>query len=515
MNKKNILNVATAIITIAVQFGIGLILTPYIVKNLGESANGYTQLANNFVSYASLITLSFNSMAGRFMSVSYYQKRYDRMNAYYTSVIRNNIVIMAMLIPVSIIVITFLEHIIVIDDAGVVEIKLLFACVFINFFINMFISIFGNALFVTNNIFIRNVINCLIVVVRALLLFAAFVLLGAKIYLVTLTALIASGMGLIAIIVVKKRVLPNLHYNKKLFDFECIKELFLSGIWNTVNQCGTMLLTGFDLLLSNLFISPVAMGILSVAKTMPNAIDTLAASVSSSFTPTITSSWASGNKERLLKELRNDMKMSTIILTAPIIVFLAFSTEFYRVWIPTLDSRTLAILSFLSCMHYIPATGTTCVYNVLTASNKLKVSSLLFAASGVVNVIVVYTLLSFTNLGVYLIAGASSILHIIRNTFIILPYVSYILNIKWYSFFKEMLLSLTCALTNLIVSLLFKKTIQLSGWLGLMIPMGIACVLAFILDIMIVLTKSERTILLESIMDKIGVTKRSSYRGIQ
>ncbi len=45
----------------------------------------------------------------------------------------------------------------------------------------------------------------------------------------------------------------------------CERNAF-SGIWNSVNQCGHLLLTGLDLLLSNLFVSPYAMGVVAVSK---------------------------------------------------------------------------------------------------------------------------------------------------------------------------------------------------------------------------------------------------------
>lgn len=55
-------NVASAIITLGVQMAVSFFLSSYLVATLGEVANGFTQLANNFVSYASLVTIAFNSM---------------------------------------------------------------------------------------------------------------------------------------------------------------------------------------------------------------------------------------------------------------------------------------------------------------------------------------------------------------------------------------------------------------------------------------------------------------------
>ena len=66
-----ILNLITGMFTVIVQFATSFFLSPFIVKALGAEANGYTQLAANFVMYASLLTTAFNSMASRFVSVAW------------------------------------------------------------------------------------------------------------------------------------------------------------------------------------------------------------------------------------------------------------------------------------------------------------------------------------------------------------------------------------------------------------------------------------------------------------
>ena len=62
MNKKRILtNLISNIISFLVQLCINFILTPIIVVKVGDAAYGFVGLANNFVSYAAIITLVINS----------------------------------------------------------------------------------------------------------------------------------------------------------------------------------------------------------------------------------------------------------------------------------------------------------------------------------------------------------------------------------------------------------------------------------------------------------------------
>jgi len=69
-NKKTMLSLISSLIAMALTMVISFFLSPYIVSNFGAEANGFTQLANNFVNYATLITIALNSMAGRFITIS-------------------------------------------------------------------------------------------------------------------------------------------------------------------------------------------------------------------------------------------------------------------------------------------------------------------------------------------------------------------------------------------------------------------------------------------------------------
>ena len=99
MNEKRraTLSLATSLLSMGIHLMINFFLSPYIVSNFGEEANGFAQLASNFVNYATLLTVALNSMAGRFITVSYYQKDYKKCEKYYSSVLIGNIFIILLL----------------------------------------------------------------------------------------------------------------------------------------------------------------------------------------------------------------------------------------------------------------------------------------------------------------------------------------------------------------------------------------------------------------------------------
>lgn len=498
-NVQTILNLSSGILTMIIQLIVNFFLSSYIVRTLGEEANGFTQLANNFVTYATLVTLAFNSMSGRFISVSYHQKQKKEVLSYYSTTYICNIIIGFALICTSFVFIINLDKIIRIENASHNDIQLLFVFVFLNFIINLFISLYCTALFVKNCVYIQNIVNLARTILNALLLLLIFTILPPKMYYVSFVTLFLTLLCIPFFWRMQLKKMPELKLKVSYFSFNALKKMIKSGIWNTINQCGNMLMTGLDLLITNMLISPTLMGVLSVAKTIPNAIISLAGVINTSFAPALVKDWASGEKERILKQLRNSMKISSVIISIPVVTFCCFSFEFYSLWMPTLDARMLATLSFLSCMAYIPCAGIQNLYNVYTASNKLSINSITFVLGGILNVLLVFILLNMTNLGVYAVAGVSSIITITRILTITVPYTARILDFKWYEFYKDVLVSLCCCGINLIVAYVVRYLVRSDTWMHLIIAVFCTVLLTLILDLICILSKMERKAIVSKI----------------
>lgn len=498
-NIQTYINLGSSLITMFFSLLVSFFLSPYIVSTLGAEANGFTQLANNFITYASLITLALNSMAGRFISIAYHKNEFDKANKYYTSTIIGNMVISLALVLPAILCVYNLENIINIDNS-ILEVKILFTFCFINFFIGQLFSVFGVATFVTNKLYIRNIIDSLKTMLNAILLLLLFMLFEPRMYFVSMVGVVLTVLSTIALVRVKSLLLKELQFSIKDFNLKYVKELVMSGIWNAVNQGGNILMTGMDLLLTNLFIDPIQMGILSVAKSMPYHIISLGSTVNSNFTPNLTIAFAQNDKSDMLRQLRSAMKISSIFLSIPIMTFCVYGQVFYQLWMPSLDARVLLILSFLTCLAYIPASGTQALYNVFTVTNKLKFNSILFLINGFINVIIVYILLKHTDLGVFAVAGVSSVTTIIRIMTFILPYTAKLLNLKWYTFYNDVGISMLCAFICFIIAVITYYVLLPNNWIMLIVSVGITCILSLLAQMYFLLNKGEREYLLNKIL---------------
>ncbi len=494
-------NLAASLISLVFGLGVNFFLSPYIVRTLGVEANGFVALAGNFIMFASLITIALNSMAGRFIAIAYHQNDFDKANKYYTTTIIGNLVIIGTLILPSIFFVYHLESFINIEK-DIVNVRFLFALSFLNFFISQLFSIFSVATFITNKLHIISTITVCRTIVNALLITLLFTLFVPKIYYTVLVATFLALLNGVAIWQIKNVLSSNLKFEKSNFRFSHLKTILASGIWNTINQAGHLLMTGSDLIIANIFINPVQMGILAIAKTAPTQIIALGHTVNYNFSPNLTELYAKNDTAALLIELKSAMKISSIFMSIPVMVFCVFGQSFYQLWMPSLDAHVLLILSILTCLTFIPASGTHVLYNVFTVKNKLTFNSITFLINGVINVILMYLLLKYSNLGIYAIAGVSSTTTIIRLICFTLPYTAKLLELPWYIFYWDILISLLCAAVCLVTSLFFSWLLDPSTWLELTGAVMIACLLSLLIQLVILSSKTERARIFQKITSR-------------
>ncbi len=491
-NRQLAINMAASFIAYFVSMGINFFLSPYIVNHIGVDAYGFVGLANNFISYASLITIALNSLAGRFVTVKIYEKDMEGANRYFSSVFFANAVITAFMGILAAVILIYLEYLIQIPSSIFWDVKILFAVLFANCLIGTFTSVFTIATFATNKLYLNSMRQIESNIIRAALTVLLFVIFSPKICYIGITALVMGVYVIIFNIYYTKKLLPGIRVSRKYFDFNAVWELIRSGVWNLITRLGQLLMDGLDLLISNLFISATAMGVLSIAKMIPMAIAGIVGMLANIFSPNFTILYAEKKKDELLAAVKQSMKIMGIITNIPIIILIVCGQEFFSLWQPTQDAEQLQILSILTCSGLILSGGINCIFNIFTVVNKLKMNSITVCVCGLLNAVLVYILLRSTNLGLYAVAGVSSILAIIKNLIFIIPYGAFCLKEKWYAFYPATIRPVIFVLCSSFLGCLIGRITPFAGWLNLFF-MGIVTVIVSVaIGWFVILNKGDR-----------------------
>ncbi len=491
-NRQLAVNLTAAGVAFAVNIGINFFLSPYIVRTVGVEAYGFWGLANNFISYASLITIALNSMAGRFLAIEVQRNDWQAANKYFSSIFFANAMAVAiMAIPATLLVL-HINKFIRVPGEITTDVQLLFGLVFINFFISMIAMAFSLAPFTRNMIYLKSLRQIEGLFLKAGLLVLMFSVFRSRVWFLGFAVL---AMGLYQIMFgfyYTSKLLPDIKLDHSNCDKRAIKELLSSGSWNVVNHLGRLLATGFDLLIANLFLGATPMGVLALSRVVPSLIESMMSTFASVFTPEFTMLYAKNEMENLVKAIRRSIKILGIVVNVPIASLVVFGQVFFRLWVPTQDARLLQILSIVSVFAFVFAGATNSLFSVFIVTNRLRTNSLLVLLTGALNVVIVIFLLKFTELGLLAIAGVSTILITLRNLSFTVPYGAIYIGLPWSTFFPEVGKSVAGFMLISAMGLLIKEAATVNSWLSLIVAVLVTSSAGLLINLFVLLNASER-----------------------
>lgn len=505
MNSKRLsLNMIGQLSSFICGAAISFILTPYIVKNLGQETYGFVGLANNITSYITLFTVAINGMLSRYITVEYSKGNYDAASGYYTTaLIAQGILALVLLIPMMLLA-GNMDLMFDVPVEIVPDVKLLWALMFLSFLAGLPAAGFGSATFATNHLEIQALINILSNLIRAVTLFLAFIFFTPHVWYMGLATIASSIVSITGNMISKHRLMSEVRLSRKFFDKKYIYNLVIVGIWNSLNRLQQILYTGLDLIITNLFINATEMGILSIAKTVPTQISTLISTVSGTFDPTMTIAYGKGNMKDFLYQTKFAMKFNGFFCSVPILGFIAFGENFYRLWMPSLSDADIMKIQILAVLTLFPQVFSVYIfplYTVNTITTKLKVPVLVSIAIGIVNVVTVFVLLKTTALGVYAVAGVSSLLWILRIFLFVPSYAAWTLKMKWTTFYEPLFRGVVNVIVVGGILIFLSDMFYASSWRMLVVICGCSGVIAYAVCFFVMFEKGERN-------RAIGILKR-------
>lgn len=502
--KQLFINTIASLVVFAANIIISFFVTPYITESVGAEAYGFVGLANNFVNYATIVTIALNAVAGRFISVEYYKGNKDKASKYLSSVFFSNVFLAAVLTVVSTFIIINLEKLINISPELVVSVKLLFVFIVLNFLVSIISTVFSVATFITNKLYLSNTANMIGIIVRVVTLLLLFAKVSTSIYFIGITSLLASVIIFLFNIYFTKVLTPDLKASYKYFSIESIKTLLAAGIWSSITKLSQVLADGLDLLISNLFISALSMGQLSIAKTISTLMGSLLGTISSLFAPNLTLHYSKGDTTSLVNELKMGMKFTGFFANIPFCIFIVFGEMFFELWVPTQDTKTIYLLAILSIQGVVISGVTTMLNNIFLITNKLKVNSLFWLVKSMFDIIIVFTLLKTTNLGVFAIAGVSTLAGAICNLTFLPLYSSYCLHVKSKVFYDVILRYLATTIIMFMSIYLVKHFVSLKiSWICLFLYGVVSALIGIAVNYIFLLNKNERIKLTEKFLKKV------------
>ena len=508
--KQMSINIIASLVSFSVTMGLNFFLTPYLVDTLGTDAYGFIGLANNFVQYATIITAALNSMSGRFISVAYHKGQKEKASRLFSSVLVADLLLAGVMLVATALITVYIDVLMKVPQELVTSVKLTFSITFLTYVLSVITAIFTTATYVKNRVDINSVRDIISHLIKAGLIVGLFAFLPAQLYYVALATLGSGIFLLVANITVKKKILPDVKIDIKKFEFALVKTLIAAGVWMSLAQLSNTLLSGLDLLICNLTIGATMMGLMSIAKTVPNCITILISTIANVFAPHYTILYAKNDIDGLVTEVKFTSKILSFILTVPLAGFIVFGTDFYTLWQPTKSAeeiRIIQIISVLACVMYLFTAHTQALTMLNSVCNKMKLPVLVALGVGVtstVSVLIIVNVFDFSDeINAYIIAGMSSLLMSLRAIIFIPIYSAYLLKQKKTTFYPTILRGW---LTFAVVAVMFAVIhhfVDINSWLVFLAVCVVIGVLGYILSIPLLFNKAELKKFKATILSKI------------
>lgn len=190
--------------------------------------------------------------------------------------------------------------------------------------------------------------------------------------------------------------------------------------------------------------------------------------------------------------IKESMKLIGMLINIPIAVLIAYGDVLFSLWFPSQNAQLLQILSIITILPWAIMGQAAIIHNLFNVLNRLKVNSMLVLTTGILNIIVVFILLKTTSLGLFAVAGVSSIFSILRNLLYTVPFGAKYIGQKWTTFYPEILKSMGSVIVISVIGLLLKKLMPLTTWLWMILFCMMTAAIGFLFNYLIVFNRNDR-----------------------
>lgn len=489
----------------AMSFVVSFFLTPFITNMLGTEAYGFVTLSKNFVSYAVIISTALDSYATRYIAMEYHKRDFDKANSYVSSAFYGDTVIASIIFAVGVIFVLFMERFLNVSPELLVSVKLLFLLVFVNFFFTTIKTVFNSTAYIKNRLDITGFVRVIGYVVEIILYLVIFKLFPPRVWYVGIVMLVVTAINFLAAIWMFHNMTPELKVERKLFSMDAVKKLVGNGIWNSINSLGVTLNSGLDLLVTNLLLTNLQMGQIAITKTIASIFSSLEAMLCQPFQPLLLKSYSDNNKEQLLDELKMSVNISGFFSALTFAGFFSLGQLFYKLWIPNQDIELLYALTVVTILAYVTEGPVHPLYYIYTLTVKNRVPCIITLLGGVLNVVGMFVLVRYTNMGIYSIVITTTIITTVTSMITNPPYMAHCLKLKWYTFYPMLLINIIGSVIMTVLFSFVAKAIAPSTWVGLIVTACILSIFGLGIYFIFVFSNKERKYIINMIKRKANI----------
>ena len=136
------------------------------------------------------------------------------------------------------------------------------------------------------------------------------------------------------------------------------------------------------------------------------------------------------------------------------------------------------------------------IFGIFSATNRLKVPSLVLLGAGIINTLAIYILLKTTNLGIWSIPLVGAVQGALRNCLFTTLYGAHCIKQKLTIFVPSLIKGVAGMIIVVLISMLTKQFVAGTTWFSFLFAFVIIVMLSLAINSLLILNKNERHFLL-------------------
>ena len=163
----------------------------------------------------------------------------------------------------------------------------------------------------------------------------------------------------------------------------------------------------------------------------------------------------------------------------------------------------IQMLSILSLLPYIVSACNYSLFILDTVTNKLRRPVIATLSISILSTVTTILLLKYTNLGIYAVAGVSSIYWIFKVVIFNNINAAKNLRIKWNAFFGQFIKNSACLVLVMLIFQIIKMPFQINSWFKLAMVAIMAAIIGYIIAFIFLFSRQEKRNIKTIIMKRI------------
>jgi membrane protein EpsK len=421
---------------------VGLLLVPYFIDSLGVAAYGIVPLATSITGYVTLVSDSLSGAISRYLTMEMRVGSPHASKTYNTSVFGIGGVVLALL-PAVLLIAFLAPSVFDISYNTALSVQILFAGILGSVLVNTWCNNFATVMFAANRLDYMNAAKASQILLQVGLIVLTFTFAGPSLEAIGVSYLVSSLAYMAFTYLLSRRVCPDLRIKRYDFESDHFRSICSIGGWSLINSLGNLLFIQASLVITNIFLGASLGGQFGIVVTAVSAMICLFDTVSAVFTPIIYQYFSEKRFDEVLRICRFAVKGLGVIFAMPLAFLCVFSPQVLVLWV----GEAYVDLSLLIWITMVPLVGIAAispVYPLSMAYLKMKVPGIATFLSGLANVLLALTLVTFTDLGLVGIALSWSVTMFVKNCVFNPWYHARISGLKGHVFHVSLLYGFAC-----------------------------------------------------------------------